>query len=76
MDPIPKGSLSLLEFLFLTASAAVRHVSYAAHRAPMQGGLMEAIHTTAMAHPEWPPLSSTRTWEQWSEWRESLPSRH
>jgi hypothetical protein len=76
VDASPRHRLSLLEFLFLQAADQHQRDSHGVHRAAMSGGLMEAIHSTAMSHPEWPPLGSVATWEQWENWQTTLPSRH
>jgi hypothetical protein len=37
--------------------------------------VVEAVASTAMAHPEWPDLESRATWAEWSAWEaESLRS--
>lgn len=47
--------------------------SYLAARASLASGTsflvaLEAVASTALAHPEWPPLQEKRTWEEWEEW--------
>lgn len=29
---------------------------------------VEAVASTAIEHPEWPPLSERRTWDEWRAW--------
>lgn len=48
---------------FLTFGALMRDTS-----APVSV-VIEAVATTALAHPDWPSLDERRTWEDWVAWR-------